>query len=133
MTAQQADILIAGGGAVGLSLATALADALGAEARIVVVDRDGFEAPANDAAAHARAYAVAAASKHLLAAVGAWEGVAPYAQAVTSIDITDSSLSDAFRPKLLGYDNRLADEAEAATHIVSDRRIRDSLLAAIKH
>jgi 2-octaprenyl-6-methoxyphenol hydroxylase len=131
MTVQQADILIAGGGAVGLSLAAALAVALGVEARIAVVDRDGFGPVAADASDDARAYAVAAASKRLLGAIGAWEGLAPFAQAVTAIDITDSSLADAFRPKLLGYDNRLPDD-EAATYIVSDRRIRESLLTAIE-
>ncbi len=131
MGLEHADVLIAGGGAVGLALASALADALGAEARITVLDREPLP-PAAARASEAedpRAYAVAAASQHLLAALGAWERVAPFAQPVAAIDITDSSLDDAFRPPILAYDNRLEDGVPA-TFIVSDRRIRDSLLAA---
>lgn len=128
---QNADILIAGGGAVGLSLAAALSDALGPDARIVVLDRDPLVATPASGLDDPRAYAVAAASQRLLAALGAWETVAPHAQAVTAIDITDSSLSDAFRPKLLGYDNRL-DGQDAATFIASDLKVRGGLLEAAR-
>ncbi|MDX2205484.1 MAG: FAD-dependent monooxygenase [Hyphomicrobiaceae bacterium] len=131
MKAESADILIAGAGAAGLALAAALADALGAQARIVVLDRDGLEPAAPGGPEDPRAYAIAAASRQLMAALGAWQEVADHAQPVSAIEITDSSLGDAFRPRLLGYDNRLEDTSPA-TFIVSDQRLRDSLLAAAR-
>lgn len=122
------DVLIAGGGAVGLAMACALADALGSDALIALVDRTSLAAPQN-AEPDPRAFAISAGSKHLIEAIGAWAAVAPFAQPITSIDITDSSLGDAFRPRLLGYDNRLQD-GTPGTYVVNDGRLRMALLQA---
>jgi 2-octaprenyl-6-methoxyphenol hydroxylase len=128
MAHRHADILIAGGGGIGLSLAAALADALGPDARVVVVDREGV--PAAPQAEDPRAYAIAAASQRLIASIGAWDDVAAQAEPVTSIDISDSSLGDAFRPRLLGYDNRVGDAV--ATYIVPEQALRSALLRAVE-
>jgi 2-octaprenyl-6-methoxyphenol hydroxylase len=124
------DVVIAGGGIAGLALACALADALGT-ARIAVVDRvllsprvggkEGLQEP--------RAFALSAGAKRMLTVLGAWPSLAAHAQPVTAVDITDSSLEDAFRPVLVSYDNTV-DGGEAATYIVEQGRLSDALLAA---
>jgi 2-octaprenyl-6-methoxyphenol hydroxylase len=120
------DVVIGGGGTVGLALACTLADALGADARILLVDRGALSAADGR---DIRASALSAASKRLLATLGVWPAIAPAAQPVTAIDITDSRLSDAIRPILLSYDNTLAPE-EPASYIVENERLRQALLAA---
>lgn len=120
------DVVIGGGGTVGLALACTLADALGADARILLVDRGALSAADGR---DIRASALSAASKRLLATLGVWPAIAPAAQPVTAIDITDSRLSDAIRPILLSYDNTLVAE-EPASYIVENERLRQALLAA---
>jgi len=120
------DVAIGGGGTVGLALACAVADALGAGVRIALVDRGGLSAVDNR---DIRASALSAASKRLLATLGVWPAIAEAAQPVTAIDLTDSRLSDAIRPILLSYDNRLGAE-EPASYIVENERLRQALLAA---
>ena len=120
------DVIIAGGGTAGLALACALADALGEQARIAVVDRAALRPDA--AAADARAFALSAGSKRLLAALGVWPKLAGHAQPVTAIDITDSSLENAIRPVLVSYDNSV--DGEPATWILEHRRLQQALVTA---
>jgi 2-octaprenyl-6-methoxyphenol hydroxylase len=120
------DIVIAGGGTAGLALASALADALGPELRIAVVDRARFQAPAERH--DARAFALAAGTQSMLARLGTWAAIAEHAQPVTVVDITDSSLEDAFRPILVSYDNRV--DGAPATWIVENDRLLDALIAS---
>ena len=125
--AERHDVVIAGGGTAGLALACALADALGEDARIAVADRAplGAASPGD-----ARAFALAAGSKRMLSTLGVWSAIAEHAQPVTAIDITDSSLHDAFRPVLVSYDNTV-DDGEPATYIVEHGRLHEALLAAV--
>jgi 2-octaprenyl-6-methoxyphenol hydroxylase len=119
------DIVIAGGGSAGLTLACALADALGPALGIAVVDRMAFlDAPAQG---DVRASAVSAGSKRLLAMLGIWPALAEHAEPVTAVDITDSALQDAFRPVLVSYDNSV-DGAEPATYIVENERLHVAIL-----
>jgi 2-octaprenyl-6-methoxyphenol hydroxylase len=118
--------VIAGGGAAGLALACALADAL-EEASIAVVDPGAFAEAS--AVRDARASALSAGSKRLLAALGAWTALAPHAEPVAAVDITDSSLDDAFRPVLASYDNTV-ESGEPATFIVENERLHAALLEA---
>ena len=90
MDEERYDIIIAGGGAVGLTLACALADALGP------ADQDRRRRSravrmARPCPRDARASAVSAGSQHLLAALGIWPSLADHAEAVTAVDITDAS------------------------------------------
>jgi len=126
-THQRFDIVIGGGGMAGLALACALADALGPQLAVAVVDRAplGPSAGSRDI----RASALSAGSKRLLEALGVWSALAEHAQPVTAIDITDSSLDDAFRPVLLSYDNTL-DGGEPGTFIVENHHVHDALIAA---
>lgn len=120
-------VVIAGGGTAGLALACALADALGEGARIAVTDRAQLGPGAGPV--DARAFALSAGSKRMLSVLGVWPAIADDAQPVTAIDITDSSLEDAFRPVLVSYDNRI-EGAEPATWIVEHQRLHQALMAA---
>jgi 2-octaprenyl-6-methoxyphenol hydroxylase len=123
---QRLDVVIAGAGTAGLALACALADALGQELRIAVVapGPNSGEAARGDA----RAFALSAGSKRMLEVLGVWPALAADAQPVTAIDITDSSLEDAFRPVLVSYDNRV--DGEPATYIVEHARLQQALVEA---
>ena len=125
-SAEGYDLVIAGGGTAGLTLACALADALGEGVRIAVADRAplGAASPGD-----ARAFALSAGSKRMLSTLGVWPAIADNAQPVTAIDITDSSLQDAFRPVLVSYDNTV-DGGEPATYMVEHQRLHEALLAA---
>jgi 2-octaprenyl-6-methoxyphenol hydroxylase len=124
------DVAIAGAGVAGLALACALADGLAPQGRILVADAASLDGAALNAR-DPRAFALAAGSRRLLEAIGAWPALAPLAQPVTAVDISDSSLDAAIRPVLLSYDNRLG-EAEPATFIVEARHLHAALLDAAK-
>jgi 2-octaprenyl-6-methoxyphenol hydroxylase len=108
------DVVISGASTAGMSLALALAEAGGGDLRVALLDRVW---PPPSIAGDVRAYAFSAASRHMLAALGCWQTVAPHAQPVRRIDITDSRLDDGVRPVVLTYDN-VIDGGEPATHIV---------------
>jgi 2-octaprenyl-6-methoxyphenol hydroxylase len=122
------DAVISGAGFTGLALATALTAALGSEVRIALVDRAAPRAavPPFDS----RAFAVSASSKRMLAALGVWDEIAPHAEPVLSIEISDSPLDAGTRPTLLTYDNRLAGE-EPGSFIVPDMALTAALLHAV--
>jgi len=117
------DVVISGASAAGLSLALALAEASEGDLRIALVDRTW---PPSAVRSDVRAYALSAASRHMLQALRAWSAVAPHAQPVRRIEITDSRLDDGIRPIVLTYDNILED-GEPATHIVPASEIVSAL------
>jgi len=106
------DVLIAGGGHVGLSLALALRLA-DPELAVTVVDATPPEAVARDN----RASAIAAAGRRMLDRLGVWEAIAANAQAITEMVITDSRTGDAVRPVFLTFDGR-AKDGEPFAHMV---------------
>ena len=106
------DVLIVGGGLVGLLLAQALG---GAGLRVAVVDR---ERPAIAAADRfdGRGSAIAWGSAQVLRAIGLWDRLAPHAQPIRDIRVSDgdsllfvhydhrqAGLDDAGAPAPLGY------------------------------
>jgi 2-octaprenyl-6-methoxyphenol hydroxylase len=117
------DVAIAGASFAGLALARALRGALGAHVSIALVDRPAAPGGPPDP----RAYAVSAASRHLLHALGVWPALAEHAEPVTAIEITDTSLEAAVRPPVLIYDNRV--DGEPATHIVPASALKAALAA----
>ncbi len=123
------DVLVVGGGAIGPALTCALADALGPDACIGLVDPAAPDraAAGPGGAPDARASAVSAGSKRLLDVLGIWSAVAPHAEPVAAVDITDSSLDDLFRPVLVSYDNAV-EGGEPATWIVENERLRAAVL-----
>ena len=123
------DVIIAGGGFVGMSLALALGGAAPKGFRVALVDAE----PAESAKRDARASALSAASKGLLSVLGIWPALAGNAEAITNIEITDSSLDARRRPHLLGFDDDLK-PGESGAYMVENedliRGLRSAVLSA---
>ncbi|MBS7543697.1 ubiquinone biosynthesis hydroxylase [Ancylobacter oerskovii] len=121
------DVVIAGGGLAGLSLALALRHGLGDGARLAIAD-PAFAAPArrND---DLRASAFAAGARRLLDTVGVWARVAGEAQPMLAMEITDSRLGDAARPVFLQFDGEV-EPGEPFADMVPNALMQDALLAA---
>ena len=97
------DIVIAGAGFAGLSLAIALAAGAGRVVSVVVAD-PALERAGDDP----RASAIVAAARRLFEAIGVWEQMAPSAQPILDMAVTDSRLDDAMRPTFLTFDGEVA-------------------------
>lgn len=106
------DICVAGGGYVGLSLAVAVKSAA---PHMDVVVYDG--APADVWQKDQRASAIAAGAKRLLSVLGAWDSIAPEAEPIRKMVITDSKLAEPVRPVFLTFDGE-AKEGEPFAYMV---------------
>jgi len=105
------DIVVAGGSYAGLAFVRGLVQALGPDVRIAIVDRArGPAAVPTDG----RAFAVWAGAKAVLEGLGVWQAIAGEAEAMISIEISDSALQDGMRPTRLTYDARTPDGRPAA-------------------
>ncbi len=129
-SALEFDIAVAGGSHAGLAMALAMAATLGPELRVALIERRD-PSQALHGAADPRAFALSAGSVALLTALGVWPALAAYAEPVTAIDITDSSLDNAIRPTVLSYDNRIG-TGQPATFIVEAERLAAALLARVR-
>ena len=117
------DVLIAGGGFAGLTLAIALRQGLGPSVSVTVADpmlgrsHDGDE----------RASAIVAAARRLFETLGVWENVADGAQPILDMIVTDSRVDDVVRPVFLTFGGEV-EPGEPFAHMVenrfSDRRAR---------
>ncbi|TGV75253.1 FAD-dependent oxidoreductase, partial [Mesorhizobium sp. M00.F.Ca.ET.149.01.1.1] len=115
------DVLIAGAGYVGLTTAVSLKQArpgLG----IAIVDA----APAGVWQKDGRASAIAAAASRMLEQLGVWDEIAPQAQAITEMIITDSRAADPVRPVFLTFDGEVA-PGEPFAHMVANRDLNGAL------
>ena len=81
----QAELIVVGGGLVGLTLAIACADV---GIRTIVVEAESAEA-LTGTAYDGRSAAIAYGSQQVLRAIGAWDGIAPHAQPILDIRVTD--------------------------------------------
>src|SRR3984885_842322 len=99
MTRNNTDVLIAGGGFAGLSLAIALRQALGPSFSVTVADPALGKSHADDE----RASAIVAAARRLFETIGIWDAVAAGAQPIHDMAVTDSRLGDAVRPVFLTF------------------------------
>ena len=123
---KQVDILIAGAGFAGLSLAIALRQALGGSLRVIVAD-PALERGGSDP----RASAIVAAARRLFEAIGVWERIAPGAQPILDMAVTDSRLDDAMRPTFLTFDGEVA-PGEPFAHMIENGPLLAALLAKAK-
>ncbi|HSD91944.1 MAG TPA: FAD-dependent monooxygenase [Methyloceanibacter sp.] len=121
------DVAIAGGGFIGQTLALALAKLAPEDFRVALVDAEPSETErTNDA----RALALSAATKNLLSALGLWIDIEPSAQAIESIEITDSPLDSVLRPHFLGFDTELRRDG-ASAYLVEHGDLHRVLAAAV--
>jgi 2-octaprenyl-6-methoxyphenol hydroxylase len=120
MAKRTADILIAGGGTVGMTLALALKRSDG-ELEVAVVERS-----ARPGAADGRASAIAAAAKGMLETLGVWPGVADVAQPINEMIVTDSRGDDVVRPVFLTFAGDL-DDGEPFAHMVPNGALTAAL------
>lgn len=127
MTLQRYDVAISGASLSGLALALALRATLGDGISVAVVDRPGALGVSDDP----RAFAISAASFHLLHLIGVWPAVAQDAQAVTKINITAGRLESAARQTLLNWDNETA-AGEAASYILPAPLLRVALVRSFQ-
>ena len=117
------DVVIAGGGAAGLSLALALKSVAGKALSVAIAD----PALAAGARGDARAYAIVAGARRFFDSFGAWEAMADAAEPIRRMDITDSGLEESVRPLMLGFDAD-ADEDGPFAHMVPNGVILTALL-----
>ena len=117
------DVVVAGGGTVGLSLALAVARA-DRHARVAVVD-----ATQPGGRADTRASAIAAAARRMLTRLGVWGAVADEAEPIREMIVTDSRLADLVRPVLLGFGGEV-EPGEPFAHMVPNGPLTAALTAA---
>jgi 2-octaprenyl-6-methoxyphenol hydroxylase len=117
----QSDLVIVGGGLVGLTLAAACA---GAGLDVAVIDR---EEPARmvDAAFDGRTSAIALGSQRILAGIGLWHHIAREAEPIREIRVADGD-----SPLFLHYDHAEIGP-DPLGYIVENRVLRRALLARV--
>lgn len=116
-----ADVLIAGGGYIGLSCAVAIKDAA-PHLNVVIVDPAPDIAVENDE----RASAIAADASRMLDALGLWQDLVKMAQPINEMIVTDSKVSDITRPVFLTFDNPSQEDTPFA-HMVENRELVKAL------
>lgn len=124
------DIIIGGGGFIGLTLARALSVAAPGMFSVAVVDPappERLRAPNNDG----RAMTISAASRRMLETLGVWSDIADDAQPVNRIEITDTPLDTPVRLPVLQFDT--ADTADGpAAHVVENAVLMRALATAVE-
>ena len=123
----QIDVLIAGGGFVGLTLAIALRQSLGPQFSVTVADPMLGRSHADDE----RASAIVAAARRLFETLGVWQSVAEEAQPILDMVVTDSRLDDAVRPVFLTFAGDI-EPGEPFAHMIENRFLIAALEAKAK-
>jgi 2-octaprenyl-6-methoxyphenol hydroxylase len=111
---QQSDVLVAGGGQVGLALALALARSA-PDMAVTLVDAE----PAGAGSRAGRASTITAGGRKMLEQLGVWPEVVGEAQPVTAMVVTDSRMRDVVRPVFLTFATADAG-GDASAHVVPD-------------
>lgn len=127
--AQTTDVVIAGASFAGLAMAAALLQQFDGALRLTIVDRAKDPATVPD---DGRAFAIWAGSRAVLDALGAWPAIAPAAQAVSAIEISDSARDDAVRPARLCYDGVTSDNRTVA-HVVPTHVLHGALYDCVRN
>ena len=122
---QSTDIVIVGGGLNGPALALALAQA---GFGVTVIDAQPPARP--DAPFDGRAYALSLASVRLMRRLGLWEALAPDAQPMLEIKVTDGRAGEGPAPFWMHFDHAEIEEGPMG-HMVEDRHLRPVLSQAL--
>ena len=120
------DIVIAGSGLNGSTLALALSSAGFAVTLVDPLPR--AERAADDF--DGRGYALAVSSQRVLAALGVWPKVAKNSQPILDIKVTDGRAGEGPSPFLLAFDHAEIEEGPMG-FMVEDRHLRPALLSAL--
>jgi 2-octaprenyl-6-methoxyphenol hydroxylase len=123
MSRSNIDVLIAGGGFAGLTLAIALRQGLGPSFAVAVADPTLGSSRGEDE----RASAIVAAARRLFETIGVWEAVAAEAQPILDMVVTDSRLGDAVRPTFLTFAGEI-EPGEPFAHMIENRLLVDALV-----
>lgn len=118
------DCLIVGGGVVGLALGLAL-DQAGMTS--IILERDDPH-KIDWTRFDGRALSIAVGQRKFLAQIGAWDLIAPHAQPMQDILVTDGRVSEGAAPLYLHFDHRASHSGDPLAHMVEHRYIRHSLL-----
>lgn len=119
------DVLIVGGGPVGMTLAIALAKFLPG-IKLGLLDRRALTVPKD-----LRASAISAGVRHLFEAIDVWPGMAKEANPVARMQITDSGTGDIARPVLLDFGGPEA-PGQPIAHMVPNTASAAALISAVK-
>ncbi|MET4805678.1 2-octaprenyl-6-methoxyphenol hydroxylase [Limibacillus sp. MBR-115] len=122
----ECDVLIIGGGLVGLTLGHALA---GAGLSAVVLDR-ADPAKMQDNTFDGRASAIARGTKQMLQVLDLWGAMAPAAAPILDIRVSDARVGEQPSPLFLHYDHREVGD-QPLGYIVENRAIRRGLFGAL--
>lgn len=118
------DVLIVGGGPVGMTLALALVRSMKG-LKVALLDRRPFSVPRD-----LRAFALAAGVRRSFEQLGVWERIAPGAEPVRQMKITDSGRGDISRPLFLSFEGDVA-PGEAFAHLVPNTLVQEALHEAL--
>src|ERR1700730_10663626 len=127
MAREATDVLIAGGGFAGLTLAIALRQALGPSFAVTVADPALGKSHADDE----RASAIVAAARRLFGTLGVWNAVSGQAQPILDMVVTDSRLDDAMRPVFLTFAGEV-EPGEPFAHMIENRHLVAALAEKAK-
>lgn len=122
----EADVIIGGGGMVGLTLALALAQS---GLKVIVAD-PVLPKTALDESFDGRVSALSYSSVRMLSALGLWADLAPDAQPINDILVTDGNLDKTPSPFSLHFDS--AEIGQPMGHIAENRHIRRALFAGVE-
>ena len=112
------DVVVAGGGYVGLSVAVAIVHEA-RHLRVCIVDAAPKAAVLKDE----RASAIAAAATNMLEQLGVWSSIVADAQPINEMVVTDSKLSDVTRPVFLTFGDQGENDDEPFAHMVPNRSL----------
>ena len=124
MANERYDVIIVGGGPVGLAQALALTR-FQHGLRVALVDRRAFTVPDDK-----RAFALSAGVKRVLETLGVWGAMAPEAEPIRAMKITDSGRRDLSRPVFLTFEGDVA-PGEPYAHMTPNRVLTRVLLEAV--
>lgn len=125
---QRFDIIIAGRGLAGMTLALTLSRLRKGVFSIALIDRPHQAG----ASADDRSFAVSAGSRRFFDRLGLWDRVADEAQPIREMVITDSRLHDPVRPVFLTFGHE-AELNEAFAHMVPEATLHAALKKALQH